>query len=337
MASRISSCSQHLHGHRMHVGERLRADFDPHQLHQFRIRMDDARHPVGDGGRVRGEKARVEALDAARRRDRTCDQVERGGIRQEARIAERLPASLELRLHVVRRLAEAKPGFLAGFADRGIGERARARCRNLRAALHQPSFKRGRDRRGHLDLVVLRIDAAAGKHERARHEHDVVVPLADQHLRLRLRPVDQDQRRCILRTERRGAWWCLPDNFPDWAVSNSARPSRTFAPQVFFFSQTRFERIGGTVLIESVHPEGPLQADNGSFDRLEQCQRHAQGEGEPYRKMHEIGRCEILFDRQHQRHDDVADDDDHEIGGQIIGAVMMQILAADRAASLVFR
>ncbi len=37
------------------------------------------------------------------------------------------------------------------------------------------------------------------------------------------------------------------------------------------------------------------------------------------------------LDQENQRHQDVADDDDHDIGGEVVGAVMVKLLATGRA------
>ena len=95
--------------------------------------------------------------------------------------------------------AEAEPGFLAGLADRGDRERARAGRYDLRAALEQIGLELGGDRSGDRNAVVRLVDAAAGKNIFARHEHHLVVALADQHLRLVAGAIDQDQRRRVLR------------------------------------------------------------------------------------------------------------------------------------------
>src|SRR5205085_12280848 len=69
------------------------------------------------------------------------------------------------------------------------------RC--LRTTLHQIGFEFCRDRRGHRDPVIRLVDAPAGKHEFARHEDDLVMPLADQHLWRGGVAIDQDHRRRV--------------------------------------------------------------------------------------------------------------------------------------------
>ena len=48
--------------------------------------------------------------------------------------------------------------------------------------------------------------------------------------------------------------------------------------------------------------------------------------------MDPVGRLVDHFDMQDQRHDQVADDHDHQIGRKVVGALMMQFLAAGLAA-----
>ena len=125
----------------MRVGQRLRADLDPDQFDQFGIGMDHALDAVGDGGSVRREEAGIEAPDAAGRGDRARDQEQAGRIGQQAGIGKRLPGAFEFWRRAVDLAAEAEPGFLAGLADRGDRQRARARRRDLRAALEQIGFE----------------------------------------------------------------------------------------------------------------------------------------------------------------------------------------------------
>ena len=94
--------------------------------------------------------------------------------------------------------AETEAGFLAGLADRGNRQRARARGGDLRTALQQIGLQRFRDRRRHWNAVVGFIDASAGKDEFAGHEHHLVVALANQDFRHGSAAIDQDQRGGIL-------------------------------------------------------------------------------------------------------------------------------------------
>src|SRR6266700_8372848 len=66
--------TQHVPGHRMQVGQRLRADLDPDEFDEFGVGMDHPVDAMGDRGGVRGEEARVKALDPAGWRDRARDQ-----------------------------------------------------------------------------------------------------------------------------------------------------------------------------------------------------------------------------------------------------------------------
>ena len=85
-----------------------------------------------------------------------------------------------------------------------IAATASARARegdDLRTALEQVGLELAGNRSGDGNAVVGLVDAAAGKNIFARHEHHLVVALADQHLRLVAGAVDQDQRRRILGPE----------------------------------------------------------------------------------------------------------------------------------------
>ena len=185
---------QHIPGHGMQIGQRFGADLDPDQFHQFGIGMDHALDAMGDGGGIGGEEPGIEAADAAGRRDRARNQKQSGRIGQQAGLGKRLPCAFQGRRGAIALASEAEPGFFAGLADRGDRQRARARRRDLRAALEQVVFKRFRDWRCHGNAVVGFVDPAAGKDEFAGHEHHLVVALADQNFWRGGGAIDQDQR-----------------------------------------------------------------------------------------------------------------------------------------------
>src|SRR5882724_10411773 len=162
--------------------------------------MDHAFDAMGDAGCIGGEEARIETADTAGRGDRARDQEEAGWSGQQACFRKRLTGAFEL-LGLFNLAAEAEPGFLAGLADGGDRERTRPGSYNLRAALEQVGLEFGRDGSGDGNAVVRLVDAAAGENIFARHEHHLVVALADQDLRLVAGSVDQDQRRRVLRTK----------------------------------------------------------------------------------------------------------------------------------------
>jgi len=160
--------------------------------------MNHALDAMGNRGGIGGEEAGVEAADAAGRGDRPRNQEQARRIGQQACIRERRPGAFQLD-RLVYLAAEAEAGFLAGFADRCYRKRTRARSYDFGAALEQISFEFLGDRGGNGHAVVSLVEAAAGKHELARHEHHIVMALADQHLWLLAGTIDQDQRRRILR------------------------------------------------------------------------------------------------------------------------------------------
>src|ERR1700739_963431 len=103
--------------------------------------MDYALDAVGDGGRIRGEESCVKTPDTAGRGDRTRNQEKAGRVGQQAGFAEWLPRSLEWWRFAFALAAETKPGFLAGFADRGDRQRSRARRRDFWAAFQEIGFE----------------------------------------------------------------------------------------------------------------------------------------------------------------------------------------------------
>src|SRR4029079_18137202 len=100
------------------------------------------------------------------------------------------PGAFELH-RLLDSATEAEAGFLAGLADRRKRERPRPRKRDLRTALEQIGFELAGNRRGDGNAVIGLVDAAAGKNIFARHEHNLVVALADQDLRLLAGAIDQ--------------------------------------------------------------------------------------------------------------------------------------------------
>ena len=239
-------------------------------------------------------------LHPAGRGDRARDQKQAGRIGQQAGVAERLPYAVEFWRRSIALAAEAKPGFLAGLADRGDRQRSRARRRRLRTAFHQIGFKFLRNRRRNRNAVIQLVDAAARKHEFAGHEHHLVVALADQDFWDCAGAIDQDQRRGI----HRPAIGMMIGLF--FFFDDACRFAH-FAPHIFFSvipgcallgagpesiltdggygfraraqegaprndGQLRF----GIVLVKSVHAQRPLHADHRTLHRLQQHQRQDQ-------------------------------------------------------------
>ena len=173
--------------------------------------MHDFRHPMGDGGRVSGKKARIEALHAARRCDRTRDQVQRGKVRRHLASPNgfQLPSNFALTPSVglpmqrpvssqasrIAELASARayaPAKSSGFLGRPGEVRAR------QGSARQPPPCCPSDRRGHR------------KHHAPGMNTTLSCRLPTRTFGFASGPVDQDQRRCILRPNR----WMLGGVFP---------------------------------------------------------------------------------------------------------------------------
>jgi hypothetical protein len=73
---------------------------------------------------------------------------------------------------------------------------------------------------------------------------------------------------------------------------------------------------------EAVHVIRPLPGDDRALDGLQQSDRKAERQRQPQGQMHPIGRRIFDLNQQRQRHHDVTDDQDHEIGRGIVGALM---------------
>ena len=84
-------------------------------------------------------------------------------------------------------------------------------------------------------------------------------------------------------------------------------------------------------ILEAVHVERPLQADQRALDARQQPQRAEQRQRQPDDHVHPERRHQRLLHRQQAADHDVPDDHDGEVGRRIVGALMMQLLAAHRA------
>ena len=77
----------------MQIGERLRSELDPDQLHKLCVGMDDTLDTMGDRRSIGREEAGVIPPDAAGRGDRARNQEQAGWIGQEARFRKRRPGT----------------------------------------------------------------------------------------------------------------------------------------------------------------------------------------------------------------------------------------------------
>ena len=231
--------------------------------------MDHALDAMGDGGGIRGEEARVEAPDAAGRGDRARDQEQAGRIGQKAGIRERLPGAVELGRLAVGFAAEAKPGLLAGLADRGDRRATCARPAEIFGLpLSRFCFELFGDGSRDRHAIIRLVDAPAGKDELAGHEHHLVVALADQHFWDRAGAIDQDQRRRIPRPVIGMVIGFLLFRL---LILVPAAVSLISIPIVFIALNRR--NTIRRVVVKAVHAQSPLQADHGALHRLQQQQR----------------------------------------------------------------
>ena len=77
-----------------------------------------------------------------------------------------------------------------------------------------------------------------------------------------------------------------------------------------------------------MHKEGPLQGHEGPLDRRQQHEGQDHREREPQRGVKPHGRAVGHLDGQNEAHHDMAHDDNREVGRRVVGAVMVQGLAA---------
>jgi len=80
-----------------------------------------------------------------------------------------------------------------------------------------------------------------------------------------------------------------------------------------------------------VHAHQPLQGDDRTLDRLQQAQGQTEHHGPPDEGMRPVARRIGHLDVKRQRHDDVSDQHDRQVGREIVGAMMVERLAAMRA------
>src|SRR5690242_18025445 len=79
-----------------------------------------------------------------------------------------------------------------------------------------------------------------------------------------------------------------------------------------------------------MHALRPLESDDCSLDPRQEEQRKPKCQRKPQDGMHPIGQRVFGLDRESKRHHQVANDQDHEISGRVIGTMMMQVLMTDR-------
>jgi len=82
---------------------------------------------------------------------------------------------------------------------------------------------------------------------------------------------------------------------------------------------------------EPVHEQGPLQADGSTFNGLQQEQRHHNDHRTPYSHMSQQRKVGGGFHAHESRNHNVADNENRQIGWQVIGALFGVILATDGA------
>jgi hypothetical protein len=81
-----------------------------------------------------------------------------------------------------------------------------------------------------------------------------------------------------------------------------------------------------------MHPERPLQPHERALHARQEQQREKKGKGQPYRPVHPDGRRVATLHPQHAADNDVGDNADGEVGGCIIGTMVVQFSAARGAA-----
>src|SRR5690606_551666 len=79
---------------------------------------------------------------------------------------------------------------------------------------------------------------------------------------------------------------------------------------------------------EAVHVKRPLQADDGAFGRLQEQERHEDRNRNPDRQVKPAWPDGDRFDAHESADDDMTDNCDHQVGWQVVGAVVMYLFTA---------
>jgi len=81
--------------------------------------------------------------------------------------------------------------------------------------------------------------------------------------------------------------------------------------------------------LKAVHPQRPLIGDEAPFDERQEPKRENEGQSGPDHRM-EPNRCiwPKFLCKKHQASNDMADDEDGQIGRGVVGTMMEELLAA---------
>ena len=231
----------------------------------------------------------------------------RGGCQKKPRIkaaraARRRDGAKDQAQHTGQIRAQSEAGFLDQFAQCGTDQMRRIGL----GAKTKPVQASGRHKAR--IAAVPRIDAPAGEHVFRWHEDGSGAALPHQHF---------DPRTDLAPEHNRGGG---VDGLRI-RLRHGLNRQGGFAAAV----------LGPA---KSVHPLGPLQPDHCTFEarQQEQRQRH-HGHGKHRDKRQRFGAVFDENDQQKWRHQ-MPDHQNCQIGGSVIGAVMVQLLTAGRAVSV---
>ncbi|VVT17321.1 hypothetical protein RHIZ404_210446 [Rhizobium sp. EC-SD404] len=296
---------------------------DPGQVLQF-LAVGNVFRVGADLIQKTGKKARVEPPALTGWRDRPRHVAERGEVRCKSAFGKAGPVGMEPDLAVA---GDDETCLLKRLADGGDGERLRPR-RGHRAigprheALDHGLFEGLCD----ADARVGPIATPSGKHVEIRHERMGASTLADEESNVRPGTVEEDDRSGILRPQQgmlvRG----------DIACANSGRLVARHASHVPSGPALIGHLVQRIVLAaEAMHTQGPLQTDDATFQRLHARHRQDQCHRDPERKRLPRRPVNDAFPEHVAGNHNVADDEDSEIGRQVVGAVVMHRFAARSA------
>src|ERR1700738_1997749 len=170
----------------------------PDKLDQLRVGPGHTLDTMRNRARIHGEKARVKPSWAAGRSNRATNEMQEAQVRQDAGLCESRPGTGRNPVDLDCARAEQKSRLLECLTDGCESKRARL-CRAWACkTLHQLRLHVLMNGPGNGHFFVGGINPAAREHKHSRHEFVTRVAFPQQHLGDAFRPVNQNERGCVL-------------------------------------------------------------------------------------------------------------------------------------------
>src|SRR5690606_20721587 len=127
-------------------------------------------------------------------------------------------------------------------------------------------------------------------------------------------------------TGRRGPAPMAPSSASTPSISLRVIPIRSEADLAFMFRQLRVILQPVRLAPETVHLQSPLQPDDATFHWRQHGERGEDGDRDPDCQMLPHRHVEQGLEAHEGGDDNMADHEDDEIGGQVVGAVVVKFL-----------